>query len=93
MNNHSIVEVKRIVLYTKIVSSKLISLNNMHKYFIGVSTSFVEWHVLYMPIGHMDEVLLSIGIDEWLVGIVQPMYRDTTSKVRTGKEYSKEFGV
>ena len=34
-----------------------------------------------------------LGIDEWLVHLVQSMYKDVRSRVRVGDGYSKEFGV
>ena len=34
-----------------------------------------------------------LGIDEWLVRLVQCMYKDVRSRVRVGDEYSEEFGV
>ena len=34
-----------------------------------------------------------LGIDEWLVRLVQSMYKDMRSRVRVGDGYSKEFGV
>ena len=34
-----------------------------------------------------------LGIDEWLVRLVQSMYKDVRSRVRVGDGYSKEFGV
>ena len=34
-----------------------------------------------------------IGIDEWLVHLVQSMYKDVRSRVRVGDGYSEEFGV
>ena len=34
-----------------------------------------------------------LGIDEWLVRLVQPMYKDVRSRVRAGDGYSEEFGV
>ena len=34
-----------------------------------------------------------LGIDEWLVGLVQFMYKDVRSRVRVGDGYSEEFGV
>ena len=34
-----------------------------------------------------------LGIDEWLVCLVQSMYKDVRSRVRVGDGYSKEFGV
>ena len=34
-----------------------------------------------------------LGIDEWLVHLVQSMYKDVRSRVRAGDGYSKEFGV
>ena len=33
------------------------------------------------------------GIDEWLVRLVQSMYKDVRSRVRVGDGYSEEFGV
>lgn len=34
-----------------------------------------------------------LGIDEWLVRLVQAMYADARSRVRVGDGYSEEFGV
>ena len=34
-----------------------------------------------------------LGIDEWLVRLVQSMYTDVRSRVRVGNGYSEEFGV
>ena len=34
-----------------------------------------------------------LGIDEWLVHLVQSMYKDVRSRVRVGDGYSEEFGV
>ena len=34
-----------------------------------------------------------LGIDEWLVCLVQSMYKDERSRVRVGDGYSEEFGV
>ena len=34
-----------------------------------------------------------LGIDEWLVRVVQSMYKDVRSRVRVGDGYSEEFGV
>ena len=34
-----------------------------------------------------------LGIDEWLVRLVQSMYKDVRSRVRAGDGFSEEFGV
>ena len=34
-----------------------------------------------------------LGIDEWLVRLVQSMYTDVRSRVRVGNGYNEEFGV
>ena len=34
-----------------------------------------------------------LGIDKWLVRLVQSMYKDVRSRVRVGVGYSEEFGV
>ena len=34
-----------------------------------------------------------LGIDEWLVRLVQSMYKDVRSRVTVGDGYSEEFGV
>ena len=34
-----------------------------------------------------------LGIDEWLLRLVQSMYKDVRSRVRVGDGYSEEFGV
>ena len=36
---------------------------------------------------------MRIGIDEWLVHLVQSMNKDVRSRVRVGDGYSEEFGV
>ena len=38
-------------------------------------------------------VMCKLGIDEWLVRLVQSMYKDVRSRVRVGDGYSEEFGV
>ena len=38
-------------------------------------------------------VMRKLGIDEWLVRLVQSMYKDVRSGVRVGDGYSEEFGV
>ena len=35
----------------------------------------------------------SIGINEWLVCLVQSMYKDVRNRVRVDDGYSEEFGV
>ena len=34
-----------------------------------------------------------LGIDKWLVHLVQSMYKDVGSRVRIDDGYSQEFGV
>ena len=38
-------------------------------------------------------MIRKLGIDEWLVCLVQSMYKDVRSRVRVGDGYSQEFGV
>ena len=38
-------------------------------------------------------VMRKLGIDEWLVRLVQSMYKDVRSRIRVGDGYSEEFGV
>ena len=38
-------------------------------------------------------VMRKLGIDEWLVRLVQSMCKDVRSRVRVGNGYSEEFGV
>ena len=37
--------------------------------------------------------MCKLGTDEWLVRLVQSMYKDVRSRVRVGDGYSEEFGV
>ena len=37
--------------------------------------------------------MCKLGIDKWLVRLVQSMYKDVRSRVRVGNGYSEEFGV
>ena len=37
--------------------------------------------------------MCKLGIDEWLVHLVQSMYKDVRSRVRLGDGYSKEFCI
>ena len=32
-----------------------------------------------------------VGVDEWIVRLVQAMYKNARSRVRVGSEYSEEF--
>ena len=34
-----------------------------------------------------------LGVDEWLVRLVQSMYKDVRSRIRVGDGYSEEFSV
>ena len=46
----------------------------------------VPWDVIWWA-------MRKLGIDEWLVRLVQSMYKDVRSRVRVGDGYSEEFGV
>ena len=51
---------------------------------------------LYMAFVDLDIIwwaMRKLGIDEWLVCLVQSMYKDVRSRVRVGDGYSEEFGV
>ena len=37
--------------------------------------------------------MCNLGIDKWLVGLVQFMFKDVRSRVRVGNGYREEFGV
>ena len=37
--------------------------------------------------------LRKLGVDEWIVRLVQGMYSNARSRVRVGEEYSEEFKV
>ena len=37
--------------------------------------------------------MLKLGIDEWLVRLIQAIFKDVISKVRVGDGYCDEFGV
>ena len=39
------------------------------------------------------DLMCKLGIDEWLVRLVQSMYKDVRSRVRVDDGYSEEFGV
>ena len=36
---------------------------------------------------------LTVGVEEWIVRLVQAMYNNARSRVRVGSEYSEEFEV
>ena len=46
----------------------------------------VPWDVIWWA-------MRKLGIDEWLVRLVQSMYKDVRSRVRVGDGYSEEFDV
>ena len=54
---------------------------NLEKAFDRVPRDVIWW------------AILKLGIDEWLVRLVQSMYKDVRSRVRVGDGYSEEFGV
>ena len=56
--------------------------------FIDLEKAFyrVQWDVIWWA-------MRKLGIDEWLVRLVQSMYKDVRSRVRVGSGYSEEFGV
>ena len=37
--------------------------------------------------------LRKLGVEEWIVRLVQGMYANTRSRVHVGEDFSKEFGV
>ena len=56
--------------------------------FVDLEKAFdrVPWDVIWWS-------MRKLGIDEWLVRLVQSMYKDVRSRVRVGDGYSEEFGV
>ena len=60
----------------------------LHMAFIDLKKAFdrVPWDVIWWA-------MRKLGIDEWLVRLVQSMYKDVRSRVRVGDGYSEEFGV
>ena len=46
-----------------------------------------------VPLDVIWWAMRKLGIDEWLVRLVQSMYKDVRSRVRVGDGYSEEFGV
>ena len=54
---------------------------DLEKAFDGVPRDVIWW------------AMRKLGIDEWLVRLVQSMYKDVRSRVRVGFGYSEEFGV
>ena len=56
--------------------------------FLDLEKAFdrVPWDVIWWA-------MRKLGIDEWLVRLVQSMYKDVKSRVRVGDGYSEEFGV
>ena len=54
---------------------------NLEKTFDRVPQDVIWW------------AMRKLGIDEWLVHLVQSMYTDVRSRVRVGNGYSEEFGV
>ena len=54
---------------------------DLEKAFDRVSRDVIWW------------AMRKLGIDEWLVRLVQSMYKDVRSRVRVGDGYSEEFGV
>ena len=56
--------------------------------FVDLEKAFdrVPWDVIWWA-------MRKLGIDEWLVRLVQSMYKDLRSRVRVGDGYSEEFGV
>ena len=54
---------------------------NLEKAFDRVPRDVIWW------------AMRKLGIDEWLVRLVQSMYKDVRSRVRVGDGYSEKFGV
>ena len=56
--------------------------------FVDLEKAFdqVPWDVIWWA-------MRKLGIDKWLVHLVQSMYKDVKSRVRVGDGYSEEFGV
>ena len=74
--------------FTKILPSNLVFLTR-HDLF------FLFWLIFYSD-KHSDKVSLrlrKLGVDEWIVRLVQGMYSNARSHVRVGEGYSEEFEV
>ena len=56
--------------------------------FVDLEKAFdqVPWDIIWWAVR-------KLGTDEWLVHLVQSMYKDVRSRVRVGDGYSEEFGV
>ena len=70
----------------------MISAESMEELLVKVQT----WKTEMEKKGLRDVIwwaMRKLGIDEWLVRLVQSMYKDVRSRVRLGHGYSEEFGV
>ena len=57
------------------------------------SSTWRKKHLMRVPWDVNWWAMHKLGIDEWLVRLVQSMYKDVRSRVRVGDGYSEEFGV
>ena len=55
--------------------------------------AFIDLEKAFDPRDVIWWAMSKLGIDEWLVRLVQSMYKDVRSRVRVGDGYSQEFGV
>ena len=68
-------------LQKHLAANKPLAFIDLEKAFIHVPRDVIWW------------AMCKLGIDEWLVRLVQSMYKDVRSRVRVGDGYSEEFGV
>ena len=69
------------------------SLSVKYKRSTLLQTNCSTWPSLIRRKDDIWWAMRKLGIDEWLVRLVQSMYKDVRSRVRVGSEYSEEFGV
>ena len=77
-------------LQEKYLSMKDLNGKNLTLYF-----AFVDLEKAFdrVPRKVLWWAMRSLGIDEWVVRLVQGMYNNARSRVRVGDSYSEEFGV
>ena len=77
------------IVHVRQLQEKLLAANKpLYMAFVDLEKAFDR-----VPRDVIWWAMRKLGIDEWLVRLVQSMYKDVRSRVRVGDGYSEEFGV
>ena len=84
----AVAQLMRIFIVRKLQEKHLAANKPLYMAFVDLKKAFNR-----VPRDVIWWAMRKLGIDEWLVHLVQSIYKDVRSRVRVGDGYSEDFGV